>query len=668
MENRQSQTPTQSTQTNSDVTTWELPDGAIARVGPGFIYDMAFSPDNALLAVGTSIGVWMYELDTMQPVTLFETERGMILSVVLSPDGKWVATSNADGIIKVREIETQQRVAKIQGWHDGTSRLVFSPDSQYIAASGREYGDVYVWCTETGQHVASFKVNVTLKEGEKYPARFPLCFSPDGQLLAYSTGPCTLTVQNLKTKERFALLVLDRHLCESGDMYDLAFSPCSQFLAASLQNPTTRENIEVQVWNIDKETLETTYTDYNGTRAILAYSPDGALRVADVYVDKVVMWDASRGEKLDTIKYPSGKRSHRIEQCISTDGEQFAILTERDIRVWRAGTPVAVAPLTVPHRVPDSLFFYQSDKRLISKYWNEGVVFWDVMQKQVIPPPIPPKSRGKRCALSACEELLALVGESGQTLEVWNITSGAQIAELTEHESLITTVVFSPSGEHLISGDVDGKLILWNVHRWEKQHAFIGHHVEAIRRADFHPNGKQVATTDGRTDIFLWDVTSGEQLGSLSVDSTFVALYKGDMRQIQKQMRKPHKPSKNLHSIAFSPCGTFLAGGLKGGIHLWDAATLEPRMGMILPERCSLVGVVVFSPCGRYLASGSWWWKTDKVSVRLWEVATGENIHTFWGHTSDVQNLAFSKDSERLASSSYDGTVLIWDMKPFIDS
>ena len=58
---------------DTDVTTWELPEGAIARLGRGILADLAFSPDGASLAVATTIGCWLYELPTMKPIALLAT-------------------------------------------------------------------------------------------------------------------------------------------------------------------------------------------------------------------------------------------------------------------------------------------------------------------------------------------------------------------------------------------------------------------------------------------------------------------------------------------------------------------------------------------------------------------------------------------------------------------
>ena len=85
-----------------------------------------------------------------------------------------------------------------------------------------------------------------------------------------------------------------------------------------------------------------------------------------------------------------------------------------------------------------------------------------------------------------------------------------------------------------------------------------------------------------------------------------------------------------------------------------------------LPESSRRPFALAFSPDSDYLAVGSWWCGTDRVPIQLWEVATGENIHTFWGHASDVQDVVFSPDGTLLASGSFDGTVLLWDVKSFI--
>ncbi len=227
MENRKPITPTFRPIHDADVTTWKLPDGAIARLGRGVIRDISISSEKRIFALATHIGTWVYELDTMQPIALLDTERGMVMTVTLSNDGQWIATHNWDGIIKVYETDSQQCVAKIQGWYKSTSILTFSPDNQYIAASGYYYGDIYVWCTETGNHITRFKaegrIEGKLKKDERYPSRYPLCFSSDGQLLAYASTKYTITVRHINTKEHKAFMTTTLHL--SCDSYIYMVSP-----------------------------------------------------------------------------------------------------------------------------------------------------------------------------------------------------------------------------------------------------------------------------------------------------------------------------------------------------------------------------------------------------------------------------------------------------------
>jgi WD40 repeat protein len=65
---------------------------------------------------------------------------------------------------------------------------------------------------------------------------------------------------------------------------------------------------------------------------------------------------------------------------------------------------------------------------------------------------------------------------------------------------------------------------------------------------------------------------------------------------------------------------------------------------------------VAFSPDGTRLASASY----DE-TVKVWDVASGQELRTLRGHTGSVRSVAFSPDGARLASASSDNTVKVWD-------
>ncbi len=156
--------------TVTDVTAWELPEGAIARLGRGCLWHISFSPDGRSLAAATTIGCWLYDLPTLTPLALFETERGMLQRIAFSRDAQWIATGNVDGIVKVWNTQTLQCITNInyRGNMGGSSvrTLHFSEDAQYLAVSNHGRSAVYTWRTDANEPLLRFPIDAEDTKGQ----------------------------------------------------------------------------------------------------------------------------------------------------------------------------------------------------------------------------------------------------------------------------------------------------------------------------------------------------------------------------------------------------------------------------------------------------------------------------------------------------------------------
>lgn len=76
-----------------------LPEGAKARFGKGIIYQIQFSPDSTVLAVASSIGIWIYDTETYQEIALLAKHTDTATSIAFSPDGKTLASGSWDGTV-----------------------------------------------------------------------------------------------------------------------------------------------------------------------------------------------------------------------------------------------------------------------------------------------------------------------------------------------------------------------------------------------------------------------------------------------------------------------------------------------------------------------------------------------------------------------------------------
>ena len=194
------------------------------------------------------------------------------------------------------------------------------------------------------------------------------------------------------------------------------------------------------------------------------------------------------------------------------------------------------------------------------------------------------------------------------------------------------SIAFSPNGQLVASGSRDNIVRLWDVSTGRPRRILEGHS-DIVQTVAFSLNSRILASGSKDKTIRLWDVMTG------------------NLKRVIKCNGRP------VREVAFSPDGRFLASALNdNNIWLWDVKT--GGLYLTLGSRASWVMSIAFSPNGFYLVAGS-----ADGRIRLWETAKWTSCLTLQGYYNySASEVAFSSDSQLLASRAGDNFIQVWDV------
>ncbi|MBN1284973.1 MAG: protein kinase [Anaerolineae bacterium] len=392
-----------------------LPRGVLSHAGA--VVDVAFSPDGAYIATGsTDHIVRLWDVETGEALLALDAHTRTVNAVAFSPARYVLASAGDDRTVRLWSFtppdadaagdgpEPGALLYTLRGHTGAVKHLAFNRYGTLLASAGDD-NTIYLWSPDTGEQVAVLEGHTDVITA--------VAFGPANALLASASADGTVRLWQADPGPDGRSIgavaaVLEGH---TGAVNALAFDPNGQFLASADVNGF------IKLWSIDNQMELAQLEGHEGQITSLAYGPLGNVIGSGGIDGTVRIWNPATGQELQAL---SEHASDVLTIAFSPDNIRLASAgADGRIQLWDWQTGRPLVALSGHTRSVGVLAFSPDGMWLVSGSDDRTARLWAVPDaKPIIAlPTSPPTPTGSApfdltATLAACNYDYAFIAES----------------------------------------------------------------------------------------------------------------------------------------------------------------------------------------------------------------------------------------------------------------
>jgi len=535
-----------------------------------------------------------------------------------------------------------------------------SPDGRWLLREDLTTRNLILFDLETGKSVQTIPTAVSSTRGMTNS----MTFSPDAKVVAYATSDGTAKLIEIPSGRVQATLQASA----------VNFSPDGRSLVLAPEGggaPFLRELAGGK---------ETRLAGGGSGITDLAVVPDGRGLIAAMEGGSAKLWDLATGQLVRSFECPGGTAA----RSVAVNGTAAVLATgcmDGSAWLWDVKTGQSLRSLSPPlfaGEFAETIVRFTPDGRRVVVAVRDQLILWDAvagkeLRRIALPHGPLPKTFGLMENPAAAYEGLAPEYKAMMQEHVSDQPKmdPKTLEKLKEMSHWVRTVALHPDG-NLVAVGKQHEISLWDLNTGQLVRMIGGTSSKpAVPQLGGMPPGMNLEALQSRGG-FPGMPSRGGGPGSLfgfgDAPSAPPAI---TLEDPSEYLDMALEGMGGASSLAFSSDGRLLLSDGVKGKDLWEVATGQkmrppkaPRQARFDPtamlERMELniwsMGVAL-SPDGRFAARG------HGQVVKIWEVATDQDVLQLVGHTAAVKSLAFSPNGRLLISGGSDGAVRIWNLQ-----